>query len=198
MTNNLQQELSELRRQVQEFETIFANMPIMLWYKDDKNTTLRINDAAANFEGVERSAVEGKSCYDVYPKAQADAFFADDLEVIKSGIPKLNIIEKHVTPTGDEMWVQTGKVPYRDPNGNVVGVVAFAVDITTQKQAEQVLHEQHADLTRKNKQLERIQAFIRSTLERIEDAVQRGADKTEVLQYVRDSRRELTRFDEDA
>ena len=55
----------------------------MFWLKDAHNRTLRINKAAAEFEGVNPADVEGKSAYDLYPRAQAEAFYQDDLEVVR-------------------------------------------------------------------------------------------------------------------
>lgn len=173
--------MNELEQKLQDYEAIFSAMPVMLWYKDDKNTTLRINDAAAAFEGVDRSEVEGKSCYDVYPREQADAFFRDDLEVIKSGQPKMNIIEKHTTPQGAEMWVHTNKVPHCDENGKIVGVIAIAIDVTEREKVHQALEA-------KNRELQRVQEFIRSTLDHVEDSAQRGAERAEILKYLKSAR----------
>ncbi|HEX6826368.1 MAG TPA: PAS domain S-box protein, partial [Nitrospiraceae bacterium] len=42
---------------------------------------------------------------------------------------------------GHKRWVQTDKVPYRDAQGNVIGVLVFAQDITEHRQAEMALRE---------------------------------------------------------
>jgi PAS domain S-box-containing protein len=118
------------------YQTIFNATPVMLWVKDTKNRTLQINQAAADFEGVDPKDVAGKSAYDLYPLEQAEAFYQDDLEVINSGQPKLGIIEEHTAVgKGDVMWVETGKVPIRDANGEITGVMAFAIDITESQKA---------------------------------------------------------------
>jgi len=122
------------------YQTVFNSSPVMFWVKDANNCTLQINQAAADFEGVDPKDVAGKSCYDLYPLEQAEAFYQDDLEVINSGKPKLGIVEKHTAVgTGDIMWVETGKVPTRNTEGDVTGVMAFAIDITKSKQAEEAL-----------------------------------------------------------
>jgi PAS domain S-box-containing protein len=122
------------------YQTVFNSSPVMFWVKDTNNRTLQINQAAAAFEGVNPNDVAGKSCYDMYPLEQAEAFYQDDLEVINSGKPKLGIIEKHTAVgTGEVMWVETGKVPIRSAEGEITGVMAFAIDITKSKQAEEAL-----------------------------------------------------------
>jgi len=122
------------------YQTVFNSSPVMFWVKDTENRTLQINQAAADFEGVNPEDVAGVSCYDLYPPEQAEAFYQDDLEVIKSGKSKLGIVEKHTAVgKGDDMWVETGKVPVRNAEGEITGVMAFAVDITKSKQAEDAL-----------------------------------------------------------
>ena len=37
------------------------------------------------------------------------------------------------------IWAQTDKIPYRDANGKITGVLGFAVDITARKNAEDSL-----------------------------------------------------------
>lgn len=181
--------LAEVARQLEEYQTIFASMPIMLWYKDTDNRHIRVNKAAAALEGIEPEAIEGKSAYDMYPFEQAAAYHADDLQVINSGKPKLGIIEKHTSPvTGELMWLQTGKVPMRNKDGEIIGVIAFAVDITEQKRAEEALQEQKQRLTRANE-------FFRTTLEYLEDAVQRGTPTSELVDYVKYARTEFERLE---
>jgi PAS domain S-box-containing protein len=112
----------------------------MFWLKDTNNRTLRINRAAAEFEGVKPGDVEGKSAYDLYPREQAEAFYQDDLEVIRTNRPKLGIVEQHTSVgTGKLMWVETGKTPVHDDQGETIGVLAFGVDVTERRQAEDLL-----------------------------------------------------------
>jgi PAS domain-containing protein len=86
-----------LRESEARYQIIFDSTPIMFWLKDTHNRTLRINRAAAEFEGVQQADVEGKSAYDLYPREQAEAFYQDDLEVIRTNRPKLSIVEQHTS-----------------------------------------------------------------------------------------------------
>ena len=133
-------DLRQQRQRIELYETIFESSPVMFWYKDTQNTLLRLNRAAALFEGVEPYQVEGRSSFELYPKEQADAYFADDLEVIRTGVSKLGIIERHISiATGDCKWVHVGKVPLSNNDGEIVGVIAFAIDITEQRNSQEKL-----------------------------------------------------------
>jgi PAS domain S-box-containing protein len=130
-------ELDYLREQVAEYDAIFNSSPVMFWCKDTHNRLLRINDAAAKFEGKKPQDLIGKLGQELYPKEQSEAFYQDDLEVIKSGKAKLGIVELHTTPGLNKThWLNVCKVPKLDENGIVIGVIALAVDISEQKNSE--------------------------------------------------------------
>jgi len=114
-----------LRRQQVEQQALLDLIPAMVWYKDDRNRIIRTNRLAAESIDKTVTEVEGRSTYDLYPD-EAEKYYQDDLEVIRSGRPKLGIIEPYQTPTGEKRWVQTDKVPYRDPGGKIIGVLVFA------------------------------------------------------------------------
>jgi len=178
----LEQEINQLKHEVEEYRQLFDSIPIMFWYKDMANRVVRINEAAAKLEGTTVGEMEGKSCYQLYPKEQAEAFYQDDLRVIESGEPELNIIEEHTSvKTGEKFWLQTGKVPYYSNRGDIAGVVAFAVDITPQREAEQKLQRTHE--------------LFRSTVEQLKDAVQRGADTSELMTYLKSIEDEFEKLD---
>jgi PAS domain S-box-containing protein len=195
---NMQEQVRELQRQVEEYRLLFDTSPVMFWYKDTKNNSVRVSKSAAEFEGSTVDALEGKSAYDLYPQEQAEAFYKDDLEVINSGKPKLNIIESHTrTGTGETMWLQTGKVPMRDADENIIGVVAFAVDITGQKEAQEKLQEAQDKLQKRQQQVERANELFRSTVDQLMEVLERGVDMDEVKQYLIMARTQFARLDKD-
>ncbi len=134
-----------LRQQQEEQQVIFDSVPAMIWYKDENDKILRVNKPAAESIGLLVEAIEGRSTHELYPD-EAAQYHEDDLQVIRSGKPKLGIIEPLVTESGEKRWIQTDKVPYRDEAGNIIGVIVFALDITERKKAEEALHKAHAEL----------------------------------------------------
>jgi PAS domain S-box-containing protein len=119
-----------------ELRVLFDMMPAMIWFKDTENNILRINQRAANATGRPVAELEGKSMGEIYPQ-EAAKYFADDLEVIRSRIPKLGIVEMLKSREGKELWVQTDKVPVADKDGKVISIVVMAQDVTERKQLEQ-------------------------------------------------------------
>ncbi len=92
--------------------------------------------------------VEGCSTYELYPD-EAAQYHHDDLQVISSGKPKLGIVEMLTTAAGGKRWVRTDKIPYRNQDGEIVGVIVFAVDISERVRAEEALQRAHEELERR-------------------------------------------------
>jgi len=127
-----------LERQREEQQTILDSVKAWIVYKDKENRFLRVNKAFCDGMGMPREALEGTSCFDLYPREQAEGFWRDDREVMASGKSKLNIIEAMDGAKG-RLWIQTDKIPVRDANGEITGIVSFIVDITERKAAEEEL-----------------------------------------------------------
>lgn len=130
----------ELKQRRAEQQMIFDSVPALIWYKDRDNRIIRLNQPAALSAGKSVAELEGASTYDLYPDHAAQ-YHADDLEVIRSGQAKRGIIEEHRLASGEQRWMQTDKVPHRNEQGDIVGVVVFAVDITERKRAEESLRQ---------------------------------------------------------
>lgn len=126
------------KQSAEELQNILDRVPAWIFYKDKENRFLRVNRAFAESMGMPREQLEGKSVFDLYPRQQAEAYWKDDHEVIASGKPKTNIIEP-VRIKNEERWLQTDKIPYRDAQGEIVGILAFAVEITERKRAEEAI-----------------------------------------------------------
>jgi PAS domain S-box-containing protein len=124
-----------VQRQQAELRVLFDLMPAMIWFKDTKNGILRVNQRVAQSAGKPIEEIEGKPSAEIYPD-EAAKFYADDLEVISSRMPKLGIIETIQDQYGQQLWVQTDKVPYCDENGNVIGIVVLAQDVTSRRRME--------------------------------------------------------------
>jgi PAS domain S-box-containing protein len=128
----------KLQRRQSELQVLFDLMPAMIWFKDTENGILRVNERAAEATGLPAAELEGKSMYDVYPQ-EAEKYYADDLEVIDKGEPKLGIVEKFRNQEGKEIWIKTDKVPVRAEDGRTTGIVVMTQDITERKLAEESL-----------------------------------------------------------
>ena len=130
-------EQTRLRLQ-EELQLILDHAPSMIWYKDTQNRVMRVNRLAAELIGLPKEMIEGRPVAELYPE-DADRYYQDDLAVIRTGEPKLGIIEPYRLPNGETRWRRTDKVPMKNESGTVIGIVVFGQDITEQKRADEAL-----------------------------------------------------------
>ena len=121
-----------------EFRILLDLLPGMICFKDTRNRILLVNQKVADSVGLTVDMIEGRSCEEIYPD-DAARFYLDDLEVIESGQPKLGYVEVMQNQAGREVWVQTDKIPYYGPEGEIVGIVVMARDVTERKETEEAL-----------------------------------------------------------
>ena len=150
MAGNLQAQTEHLRRLSAELEIIMDSIPGLVFYKDAENRLLRVNKFFADAHKTTKDKLEGTNCFDLYPRDQAQAYLDDDLEVIRSGTPKLNIDEPWETETGKH-WISTSKIPFIDEDGTARGVIAVSMDVTERRKAENEIREKSERLERENR-----------------------------------------------
>jgi PAS domain S-box-containing protein len=128
-----------LEEERQELNSIIDSSPIIIFYKDKEGKFIRVNEAFAEAQGIPKDEFFGKTVFDFYSAEIARGMANDDLEVLKSGYPRLGIIEQYESASGMR-WVQTDKVPTFDKNGISTGLVGFAQDLTERMKAEEALN----------------------------------------------------------
>jgi len=128
-----------LLRQKNELEAIFNLVPVQIWIKDTGNRFLRVNRQVCRDLGMAPEAIEGHSAEELFP-SMARAYYADDLDVFRTGRPKLGILEQIVAGNGELRWVRTDKLPILDEHGVIVGLMAFIQDSTEVKRLQSERH----------------------------------------------------------
>lgn len=134
-----------LKKEQEEEEIIINSVPAWIFYKDKQNRFIKVNKSFADAMKMSPQELEGKSLFDIYPKKQAEAFWKDDKRVMSSNKPRRNIIEPAKSPQGT-MWLKTDKIPFKDKDGKIIGVIGFSVDITKEKEAEEELERNESEL----------------------------------------------------
>ncbi len=145
-----------LKKEQQDILLILNSSPVIIFYIDKEGKFIRVNKTFAEALKMPGEEIIGKTVYDLYTPKVAQGMADDNQEVIKSGRPKLNIIEFYES-AGGIRWVRTDKVPIYDENNRVIGLAGFAEDITERMRAEE--------------ELKKSQERYRELVENIEDIV---------------------------
>lgn len=131
----LRHELAESRSMLR---LIIDSLPQAVFWKDRDGRFLGCNQQLLRYAGLSSEAeIVGKTDFEMPWRDQADAYRADDLEVMRSG-PKLNIEEPLTRSDGTTIWLRTNKLPLQR-DGEVIGVLGMYEDVTDIKlQAEEL------------------------------------------------------------
>jgi len=143
-TKELRKSQKILQAKGKEQQIMLDSSPSLIFYKDKNNRFVRVNKSFADVLGMHYRAIIGKTDFEIFPE-NAEQHVSEDSEIIRTGEPKLNIIE-HIRTTKGKRWIKVDKIPYKDMDGNIIGIIGFALDITERKKAEHELRESEEQL----------------------------------------------------
>jgi two-component system, cell cycle sensor histidine kinase and response regulator CckA len=141
-----------LARERTLLQTLIDNLPDFVSVKDADSRVLIANTANARAMGRESAAeVIGRTDRDFFPAEEAARYRADEVRVIATGEPLVNQEEQSDDRRGGRRWTLTSKVPLRDAEGRISGVVCTGREITGIRAAEEALSRSEARLLQAQK-----------------------------------------------
>jgi two-component system cell cycle sensor histidine kinase/response regulator CckA len=133
---------NKLQQSRQMLQLVLDTIPVRVFWKDLKFNYLGCNELFAKDAGLAKSEqILGKNDFELGWKEQAKLYRMDDKEVMESGKSKLNYEEPQDRPEGKRVWLRTSKIPLRENNRDIVGVLGTYEDITDKKEAERAIIE---------------------------------------------------------
>ena len=110
---------------------LFDHVPDTVFFvKDMAGRYLAVNRTLAERCGLDdRQALIGRGVKEVFPPALAARFAAQDESVLRTGRPILDRLELHWYERGREGWCLTTKLPMRDSQGRIVGLIGISRDL---------------------------------------------------------------------
>jgi len=117
------------------FERLFDHIPGILFFaKDREGHLLAANRALLKLYGYrDEKEFWGTTDFDHLPSSLAEKFRQDDLQVIETGEPMLEIVEIFMNRTGNPAWFLTNKLPIRSRGNEVIGVMGIIQDYEEQR-----------------------------------------------------------------
>jgi diguanylate cyclase (GGDEF)-like protein/PAS domain S-box-containing protein len=136
-------EIARLREEVFLLETLMDMLPDSIYFKDRESRFTRVNRAgAASYGLTDPCQAIGRTDFDYFTDEHAAQAYRDEQEIVRTGLPLVNVEEKETRPDGSVRWVSTTKMPLRDTAGKIVGTFGVSRDITQRKQFEEQLEHQ--------------------------------------------------------
>ncbi|NQZ59112.1 MAG: PAS domain S-box protein [Lentisphaeraceae bacterium] len=131
----------ELAKEKELFDILLNQVPEYIFFKDKDSKFTRINQAMAAFYGLD-SAEEaiGKSSFDLLKKEMAKVNDQEDIKIQETGEAVLNH-EECMYINDQEIWLTTSKVPIRNIDDEITGLVGISRDTTEKKIAIELLRD---------------------------------------------------------
>ncbi len=116
---------------------LINHTPDCIYVKDTSGGFVLNNRVHLRLLGVaDQKGCLGKTDYDFFPHESAARYRSDEALVFRYGTPIIDREEKVVDHCGREHWFSTTKVPLRNDDGKVTGLVGISRDITHRKEGE--------------------------------------------------------------
>jgi AraC-like DNA-binding protein len=114
-------------------EALFDCLPDLVFFIKNR----RCEYVVVNQTLVERCGRKAKTelighrADELFPPPLGESYRAQDEAVLRSGAAVLNQLELHFYVTGGRGWCLTNKLPLRDQNNQVIGLVGISKDLRT-------------------------------------------------------------------
>jgi len=127
--------------------TLIDNLPTGIFVKDKEYRKIIANPVHVNevtghlkYLGLNTEInILGKTDFEVFSKELAEKFFIEDQKVLQDGSLIRNKEGLGYDDKGNPLWLLVSKIPLRDKNDEITGMIGVTNDITERKQAEEAL-----------------------------------------------------------
>jgi PAS domain S-box-containing protein len=129
----------KIKAERQLLRTLIDNIPDPIYIKDLAGCKIMANKGDMRFMevGSEEDFI-GKTDLELFPNSEAGIQAnKDDMTVIESGQPVVNIAEEFIDTKGVQHWLLTSKFPLYNAEGRLTGLLGIGRDITERKKAEE-------------------------------------------------------------
>ena len=124
---------TDLASKEAHLSTLVRTIPDLIWLKDAEGVYLACNPTFERFFGASEEEIIGKTDYDFVSKELADFFRAHDRRAMESPKGSTNEEELTFAVGGHRGHFETVKTPTRNRDGELVGVLGIAREITERK-----------------------------------------------------------------
>ncbi len=175
------------------YRSIIENLPQKIFLKNRDSVYISCNSSYARDHKIHPMEISGKTDYDLYPKKLADKFRKEDKKIIKNG-KTIELEEKYIR-NGRDLWINSVKIPMKDSNGDITGLLGIFWDITEKKLAREKTEKFYEELERK---VEERTTELKDTLDKLTDREKKLGRSEELFRSVFENVRVgMTLFDKE-
>lgn len=126
-------------------QALIDQIPDFVFVKDLECRFVLANAALVGAYGASSGSLEGLTDFDLHPAERAELFFSYEQQIIRTGEALFNMEESFPNSDGVQKWYSTTKVPLRNRDGTICGLIGVARDVT-QSRLMQAFELRQADI----------------------------------------------------
>jgi PAS domain S-box-containing protein len=150
----LQRQKDELAQEKALMDTLLNNAKESIYFKDKQSRFIKVSKSMARLFKVKNvEELYGKSDFDFFTDEHAKPAFEDEMNIIKTGEPILDKIEKETHTDGRITYVSTSKMPLYNEKGGIVGTFGISKDVTRSVEMEHEIKQQNEELHAQEEEL---------------------------------------------
>jgi PAS domain S-box-containing protein len=149
----------ELAHERELLRSLLDNVPDSIYFKDLESRFVRVSksktkksilrsprlrEISSDENGeTEPELLIGLKDFDIFPEELARRAYEDEQQIIRTGQPIIDKLEKQTHLDGSITWALVTKMPWRNDEGEIIGTFGISRDITELKRAEMDLELAH-------------------------------------------------------
>lgn len=131
---------------------IFDNIPLQVYFKDTESYYKLVNQRQVEWLGKsDTSEIIGESGKSFFSPESWLASRKEELQIMETGIPVIDAIQRETWPNKPDSYVQKVKHPWYDSSGKILGTYGISCDVTTLIEAKKKLETLAISLQQQNK-----------------------------------------------
>jgi diguanylate cyclase (GGDEF)-like protein/PAS domain S-box-containing protein len=153
------------------FRNMLDSAAEAIYFKDLQSRFIAVSRTLAMMHGRAPEELLGLTDFDVFTAEHASSAYADEQQVIATGVSIVGKEERETWPDRGDTWVTSSKRPLRDLDGHVIGTFGLSRDITRTVNAERDAVRTADALALAHADLSRVEAQLRTVLDTSADAI---------------------------
>ena len=141
------QDITKLKRNEEALDrdhkllrTLIDNLPVSIFVKDINGRKIVANKLDVDYMGLKYEQESlGKTDKDIFGNKNGNGGYIQDLKIIQTGIGIIDEEGQLIYKNGDKRDILVSKVPLKDENGNITGLIGICKDTTNLKKLEERL-----------------------------------------------------------